>query len=75
MDDNMKKWSITHKFVIKSWPKKNWVDEWSDVDFKKLLDDMTTELTIHRQDLEESRLADSKNADAIKMLNDIGIKC
>jgi hypothetical protein len=73
--NNPKSWSISHKYVIKSWPKNNWVDDWSDADFEKLLNDMTTELTIHRQDLEESRLADSKNADAIAMLNSIGIKC
>lgn len=68
-------WNMSHKFVIKSWPKNNWVEEWPDGAFTRMLNDMTTDLTVYRQEMMEKAVEDSKNTEAINMLNNIGIKC
>lgn len=68
-------WNMSHKIVIKSWPKKNWVEEWPDDAFTRMLNDMTTDLTVYRQEMMEKAVEYSKNTEAINMLNNIGIKC
>ena len=43
--------------------------------FIRMINEMTTELTLTSQDIQEFEVADSKNKDAIAMLESIGIKC
>jgi len=72
-------WNMSHKFVIKSWPKKDWTEEWidffKDQEFTRMLNEMTTDITVYRQEMMEKAVEDSKNTEAINMLNNIGIKC
>ena len=72
--DNEQPWNYSYKFT-QSWPKNNWADNWPDDAFSRMLNDMTTDLTIYRQDMQEATVEKSNNTDAIRMLNNIGIKC
>ena len=69
---------ITYTFT-QSWPKSDWAANWSDHvnddAFIRMINDMTTDLTLTSQDLQEFAVEDSKNVEAIAMLEAIGIKC
>ena len=69
---------ITYTFM-QPWPKNNWADNWTDHinddAFIRMINDMTTELTLTSQDMQEFDVENSKNKDAIQMLEAIGIKC
>lgn len=69
---------ITYTF-IQPWPKSNWAESWTDHvnddSFIRMINEMTTELTLTSQDMQEVDVVKSKNQDAIDMLQSIGIKC
>ena len=69
---------ITYTFT-QSWPKKDWTDEWHDYfkdqEFIRMINEMTTDLTLTSQDLQEFEVEKSDNKQAISMLEAIGIKC
>ena len=54
--------------IQQSWPKNNWVGEWFSAG-------ELTELMLIYQDLLETDVEQSTNADAITMLSNIGISC
>ena len=65
--NNEQPWN--YSFNIKqSWPKNNWAMEW-------FTQDDITELHMMVQDLLEYDVEQSANADAVVMLDAIGIKC
>jgi hypothetical protein len=67
--------SMSHRW-IQPWPKNNWVDYWHiDDSLSKQINHETTKLVLTAQDILEADVADSNNADAIRMLESIGIGC
>ena len=56
-------------------PNKDWSEHIHDKAFIRMLNDMTTDLIMHQQDLQEMQVEISKNKLAQEMLVNIGIKC
>jgi hypothetical protein len=76
-----KPFNIKHSWT-QSWPNyksykenKDWTDHIHDKAFIRMLNDMTTDLVMHQQDLQELQVELSKNKLAQDMLSNIGIKC
>jgi len=69
---------ITYTFT-QSWPKSNWANNWHehihDKEFIRMINEMTTDLTLTSQDLQEFEVEKSGNKEAVAMLDAIGIKC
>jgi len=69
---------ITYTFT-QSWPKNDWASNWQDhihdAEFIRMLNSMTTDLTLTSQDLQEFEVEKSANKEAVAMLESIGIKC
>lgn len=69
---------ITYTFT-QSWPKNDWASNWhdhiQDEEFIRMINAMTTDLTLTSQDLQEFEVEKSGNKEAVAMLESIGIKC
>ena len=65
--NNEQPWNYSFN-IQQSWPKNNWVGEWFSAG-------ELTELMLIYQDLLETDVEQSTNADAITMLSNIGISC
>jgi hypothetical protein len=69
---------ITYTFT-QSWPKNNWAENWNDHvnddDFIRMINQMTTDLILTGQDLQEFDVEKSNNREAVEMLKAIGINC
>ena len=69
---------ITYTFT-QSWPKNDWASNWHehihDKEFIRMINEMTTDLTLTSQDLQEFDVEKSGNQEAKQMLEAIGIKC
>jgi hypothetical protein len=69
---------ITYTFT-QSWPKNDWAGNWhdhiQDEEFIRMINAMTTDLTLTSQDLQEFEVEKSGNKEAVAMLESIGIKC